>query len=181
MIGTDYPWRANKAALVLAPTGVALGDNGTLYVGDTESNTISAITHAITRTGAAAASATTISSGGSLNAPLGMMSAPNGDLIVVNGNNGNAVEVSPAGKQLITKTLVKKGAGDLFGLTASATGDGILLVNDGTNALTCTTTEIEVAVMVLRKWWLPEVPMLRQAPQRSGGPPFAEFVSQRKR
>jgi hypothetical protein len=61
--------------------------------------------------------------------------APNGDLIVVNGNNGNAVEIGTAGQQLATKTLVKNGAGDLFGLTTTQAGTEILLVNDGTNAL----------------------------------------------
>ena len=43
-----------------------------------------------------------------------MTLAPNGNLIVVNGNNGNAVEITPAGHQLTTRTLVKNGAGDLF-------------------------------------------------------------------
>ena len=51
----------------------------------------------------------TLSTGGALNAPLGMTVAPNGDLVVVNGNNGNAVEITPAGKQLATKTLIKNG------------------------------------------------------------------------
>jgi hypothetical protein len=133
VIGNDYPWIANKAALVLAPTGLALGRNGTLYVADTQTSAISAIPAALTRTTAVAASASTIATGGALNAPLGMTMAPNGDLLVVNGNDGNAVEVSPAGKQVATKTLVKNGAGDLFGLTT--TPGGLLLVNDGTNAL----------------------------------------------
>ncbi len=133
VVGSGYPWRANKAALVLAPTGLALGHNGTLYVADTETNTISAIPQATTRTTAQAATAGLLSAGGGLNAPLGMTLAPNGDLIVVNGNNGNAVEVTPAGRQLTTKTLVKNGAGDLFGIVT--TPDGILAVNDGTNAL----------------------------------------------
>ena len=133
MVGSGYPWRANKAALVLAPTGLALGHNGTLYVADTETNTISAIPQATTRTTAQAATAGLLSAGGALDAPLGMTLAPNGDLIVVNGNNGNAVEVTPTGRQLTTKTLVKNGAGDLFGIVT--TPDGILAVNDGTNAL----------------------------------------------
>jgi DNA-binding beta-propeller fold protein YncE len=64
-----------------------------------------------------------------------MALAPNGDLLVVNGNNGNAVEITPAGKQLATKTLIKNGAGDLFGIITAPAGDGILVVNDGTNAL----------------------------------------------
>ena len=132
-VGSGYPWRANKAALVLAPTGLALGHNGTLYVADTQTNTISAIPQAATRTAAQAATAGLLSAGGALDAPLGMTMAPNGDLIVVNGNNGNAVEVTPAGRQLTTKTLVKNGAGDLFGIVT--TPDGILAANDGTNAL----------------------------------------------
>jgi len=133
VVGSGYPWRANKAALVLAPTGLALGHNGTLYVADTQTNTISAIPQATTRTTAEAATAGLLSAGGALNAPLGMTLAPNGDLIVVNGNNGNAVEITPTGRQLTTKTLVKNGAGDLFGIIT--TPDGILAVNDGTNAL----------------------------------------------
>ena len=57
VIGTDYPWRANKAALVLAPTGLALGRNQTLYVDDTLTNSVSAIPQALTRTSAITASA----------------------------------------------------------------------------------------------------------------------------
>ncbi len=135
VIGSNYPWRANTAALVLAPTGLALASNGTLYVDDSQTNTISAITQAPTRSSALNAKASIISSNGALNAPLGMTLAPNGDLVVVNGNNGNAVEISPKGKQLTTRTLVKNGAGDLFGLTATQKGNSILFVNDGSNAL----------------------------------------------
>ena len=135
VIGTDFPWRANKAALVLAPTGLALAGDGTLYVADTLTNTVSAIPRALTRTSAITAVAGTFSAGGALDAPLGMALAPNGDLIVVNGNNGNAVEITPAGKQLTVKTLIKNGAGDLFGIITTQAGDGLLVVNDGTNAL----------------------------------------------
>ncbi len=134
VIGKDYPWLANKAALVLAPTGLALGRNGTLYVDNTMTSTISAIPRALTRTSAVTAAAATIASGGALNAPLGMTLAPNGDLVTVNGNNGNAVEISPHGKQVAVRTLVKNGAGDLFGITTTQAGD-LLLVNDGANAL----------------------------------------------
>jgi len=135
VIGNDYPWIANKAALILSPTGLALGHDGTLYVTDTQTNSISAIPNALTRTSAATANSMTITAGGSLNAPLGMTLAPNGDLLVVNGNNGKATEVTPAGKQIATVTLVKNGAGDLFGLTTEPEGKGILFVNDGKNAL----------------------------------------------
>jgi hypothetical protein len=135
VIGSDYLWKANKAALVLAPTGLALGKNGTLYVDNTQTDSISAIPDALTRSSALAASASVLSTGGALDAPLGMTLAPNGDLIVVNGNNGNAIEVTPRGDQIAYVTLVKKGAGDLFGLEPTAKGDGILFVNDGNNTL----------------------------------------------
>jgi hypothetical protein len=135
VIGTDFPWAANKAALVLAPTGLALAADGTLYVDDTLTNSVSAISQALTRTSSVTAAATTVTTGGALNAPLGMTLAPNGDLVVVNGNNGNAVEITPAGRQLTTKTLIKNGAGDLFGIIMTQGGDGLLVANDGTNAL----------------------------------------------
>jgi hypothetical protein len=133
VIGTNFPWRANKAALVLAPTGLALASNGTLYVDDTLTDSVSAIPQALTRTSAITAAGGTFSMGGTLNAPLGMTIAPNGDLVVVNGNNGNAVEITPAGKQIMTRTLIKNGAGDLFGIIT--TQRGLLIANDGTNAL----------------------------------------------
>jgi len=135
VVGSGYPWRANKAALILAPTGLALGGNGTLYVADTLTNTVSAIPQALDRSTAIAATASTLSAGGALDAPLGMTLAPNGDLVVVNGNNGNAVEITPAGRQLTTRTLVKNGAGDLFGVITTQAGNGLFIVNDGTNAI----------------------------------------------
>ena len=133
VVGSGFPWKADKAALVLAPTGLALGHDGTLYVANTQTSTITAIPQALTRTSAQSATAGLLSAGGALDAPLGMTLAPNGDVVVVNGNNGNAVEITPAGRQVTTRTLVKNGAGDLFGIIT--TPQGMLAVNDGTNAL----------------------------------------------
>jgi hypothetical protein len=135
VIGTDFPWRASTTTLILAPTGLALSGNGTLYVDDTLTNGVSAIPNALTRTSAVTALGSTLSAGGALHGPLGMTLAPNGDLIVVNGDNGDAVEITPAGKQLATRALIKNGAGDLFGIVMAPAGRGILIVNDGTNAL----------------------------------------------
>jgi hypothetical protein len=135
VIGTDFPWKANSTALVLAPTGLAIGHRGTLYVDDSQTNTVSAIPHARTRTTSLSAQATTIAQGGALNAPLGMTRAPNGDLLVVNGNDGNIVEITPRGHQLATRTLVHNGGGDLFGLAPAPGRAGLYLVNDGTNTL----------------------------------------------
>jgi hypothetical protein len=94
---------------------------------------VSAIPQALTRTSPVTAIAGTLSTGGALDAPLGMTMVPNGDLVVVNGNNGNAVEITPSGKQLDTRTLVKNGAGDLFGIITTQTG--LIIANDGTNTL----------------------------------------------
>ena len=73
----------------------------------------------------------TVSQGGSLNAPLGLAVAPGGDLIAVNGNDGNAVEVTPFGAQVDTRTIDPFDAGgDLFGLAIAPGGRGILFVDD---------------------------------------------------
>jgi len=134
-IGTGFFWKGDKAAFILAPTGLALSSSGTLYVAETPHNRITAIPNAETRTTAVKDGSSTLFSGGALNAPLGMTIAPNGDLVVMNGNDGNAVEVTPQGKQVATMTLVKNGAGDLFGVTLPPSGKELIFVNDGTNAL----------------------------------------------
>jgi len=134
-VGGGFPWRANKAAFIQGPTGLALGSNGTLYVAETLGSEITAIPDALTRTDPVMEGNDTLTAGGSLNGPLGLTLAPDGDLIAVNGNDGRAIEITPQGRQITTATLVAHGAGDLFGLTATADGRGLLFVNDGTNAL----------------------------------------------
>jgi hypothetical protein len=69
------------------------------------------------------------------NGPLGLTMAPDGDIAALNGNDGNAVEVTPQGRQVAKVTLVAHGAADLFGAAVEPAGQGILFVNDGTNAL----------------------------------------------
>jgi hypothetical protein len=135
VVGSGFPWRQNKAALVQGPTGLALGRGGTLYVASTTGSSISAIPDAMTRTSPVKAGARILTSGGALNGPLGLTLAPDGDLIAVNGGNGNAIEITPAGRQVATVPLVPHGAGDLFGVTTPPGGQGLLFVNDATNAL----------------------------------------------
>jgi hypothetical protein len=134
IIGTGFLSKANKAAFVQGPTGVALGRNGDLYVAGTVRNHISEIPKATTRTTAVADGAFTLSSGGWLNLPLGLTIAPNGDVLAMNGNDGNAVEITPSGHQVAKKTLVPNGAGDLFGATISLNGKELLFVNDASTA-----------------------------------------------
>ncbi|MGH9482618.1 MAG: hypothetical protein ACRD1L_11070, partial [Terriglobales bacterium] len=78
----------------------------------------------------------TVSSGGALNDPLGLAIAPNGDILTVNGNDGNIVETTPSGAQVAVKTLdTAFGAGTLFGVAIAPGGSGVIFVDDGFNTL----------------------------------------------
>ncbi len=136
VIGSGFAEQLNSAALVLGPTGVALGRDGTLYVADTVNNRLASIPFAWFRTTAAPHGGVTLTSGGSLNSPLGMTLAPNGDVLTVNGGDGDAVETTPSGQQVATEQIDPAGAGgDLFGLTIPPNGRGVLFVDDGDNTV----------------------------------------------
>jgi hypothetical protein len=135
VIANKIPWRNDPTALVIGPTGVALAQDGTLYLADTLSNRIAAIPQALTRT-TPVADGTTVSQGGLLKQPLGLTLAPNGNILTTNGGDGNIVETTPAGMQVIAQTADKKtGAGTLFGLVVAPGGKGIYYVDDGENTL----------------------------------------------
>ncbi len=135
-IATGFPEELNSSALVLGPTGDALAANGTLYVADTVGNRIAAVPDAVKRRSPVVGGGITVTSGGSLNAPLGMVLAPNGDVVTVNGGDPNAVETTPIGQQVDTVQLDPLGSGgDLFGLTLTTNGHGVLFVDDGDNTL----------------------------------------------
>jgi hypothetical protein len=76
-----------------------------------------------------------VSSGGDLNAPLGMTLAPNGDILTANGGDGNIVETTPSGVHSDVAADGPGGAGVLFGLTVPPGFDGIYFVDDGDNTL----------------------------------------------
>jgi hypothetical protein len=136
VIAEGIPWRDSPEALVVGPTGVALASNGTLYLADTLANRISAIPQAISRTTPAPIGGSTVSEAGDLKEPLGLVLAPNGDILTTNAGNGNIVETTPAGKQLIAQPADPKvGAGSLFGLAIAANGRGVYFVDDGENSL----------------------------------------------
>jgi hypothetical protein len=135
VVGSNFAWQVNHATFMLSPTGLAVSTSGTLYVVETIGNHITAIPNALARTTPVKDRSSTLTKGGALNAPLGLLAAPNGDLIAVNGNNGRAVEISPQGHQVATATLVPNGAGALFGLTLSLSGHGLVFVNDGKNTV----------------------------------------------
>jgi hypothetical protein len=137
-IGSGFAEQTNSSALVIGPTGVGLGRNGTLFVADTLGNRIAAIPNALLRTGSAG-TGLTVSRNGALRGPLGVVIAPNGDVLAANSLNGNLVEVKPDGSQVAVKKLDTSGspagAGALFGLAVATRGNGVYFVDDATNTL----------------------------------------------
>ncbi len=134
IIASGFGEKTDPGALVIGPTGVGLGRDGTLYVADTLANRIAAIPHALSRH-TSAGTGRTVLVGEALNGPLGLAIAPNGDILATNANDGNMVEVTPGGMQAAVKPvdITQTGAGTLFGLAVAPHASGVYLVNDGNN------------------------------------------------
>jgi hypothetical protein len=135
-IAGGFGERTDVNALVIGPTGVGLGPDGTLYVADTLANRIAAIPEALFRLDSAG-TGRTVSQNGALNGPLGLAITPGGDILAVNSGDGNMVELRPDGTQVAVKNVdtTGGGAGDLFGLALTPQGNGVYFVNDGNNTL----------------------------------------------
>jgi len=154
VIASGFPERTDPAALVIGPTGVALRahcasdsdgcgeqgddrDGARLYVADTLGNRIAVIDHPLGRT-TSAGIGRTLSAGGSLNGPLGLIVTPGGELLTVNSADGFITEISPGGAQRATVQLDNSGsppgAGTLFGLVFDP-AHGVYFVDDGTNTV----------------------------------------------
>jgi sugar lactone lactonase YvrE len=135
VIGSEFPETADPDALVIGPTGLGLGEDGTLYVADSLTNRIAAITDAVSRT-TTANTGMDVSVGGALMDPLGLAIAPNGDIVSANGGDGNLVETTPQGDQIAVKTVeTATGAGSLFGIAIAKGGRTLYFVDDGDNTL----------------------------------------------
>jgi hypothetical protein len=132
IIGSGFSEELNPTALVVGPTGVALDTNGDLYVADTVHSQIDAIPNALFRPNSAG-TGITVSSGGDLNGPLGLVATPNGDLLVANGGDGNLVALTPSGRQIGEKLIAPGGAGALFGLAVNV--GRLYFVDDSENQL----------------------------------------------
>lgn len=159
IIGSGFPERTDPSALVIGPTGVGLRascagdrddcdhdrdqgdsddrDSSLLYVADTLGNRITVIDQALSRT-TSAGTGKTLTSGGSLNGPLGLAVTPGGHILTVNSGDGFITEVSPHGAQLAKAQLDSSGsppgAGALFGL-AFDPAKGVYFVDDAANTL----------------------------------------------
>ncbi len=136
VIGSGFPERTDPNALVIGPTGVGFGHDGTLYIADTLLNRIAAIPNVLS-VQSSVGTGTTVSVGGAINGPLGLAIARNGNILTVNANDGNMVETTPKGEQISVKPVDTTGigAGTLFGLAVRRGKRGVFFVNDGDNKL----------------------------------------------
>ncbi len=133
--------QADPGVFLIGPTGLALGRAGQLYVSDAINNRVIAIPDAATRKNSAG-TGRQITKDGFLNRPLALTTAPNGNLLIINGLDGYVVEVDPvAGKQLGKKLIdgdqaqTPPGSGDLFGIAINPDGKSFYYVEDDINAL----------------------------------------------
>jgi hypothetical protein len=134
VIANGFPEETNEAALVVGPTGDALGMEGTLYVADTFDNRIAAVPGATFRQTPIGNGGITVAKGGYLNSPLGLTMAPNGDIVSANGGDGNFVETTPLGAEF-QPFETEAGGGGLFGLVVAPNQQGVYFVNDSNNSL----------------------------------------------
>ena len=129
VVATGFPERTSEAALVVGPTGDGLGQEGTLYVADTQGNRIAAVPDALFRQTPLGSGGITIAKGGFLNGPLGLTIAPNGDILTANANDGNIVETTPVGAEF-QPFETEAGEGGLIGLTVAPYDQGVYFVDD---------------------------------------------------
>jgi uncharacterized protein (TIGR03118 family) len=144
VIASGFKSEPNGAALILGPTGLAFdARTDTLYVASTADNAIFAIPNAAFTT-RNEGTGRMIFQDPHLRGPLGLVLAPNGDLIAANGDAVNAdptqpselVEFTPQG-QFVGQFPVDPGTGGAFGL-AVTNDNGVLrlaAVDDVTNSL----------------------------------------------
>jgi hypothetical protein len=78
LVGSGFAEELDTSALVVGPTGLALGHDGTLYVADTVSSRLAKIPSAVSRATALGHGGVTLTSGGSIDGPLGLTLAPKG-------------------------------------------------------------------------------------------------------
>jgi sugar lactone lactonase YvrE len=139
VIATGMSVHTDPAALVVGPTGLALGRDGTLFVADTVNSRIARVPGAVFRHRAvnAGAAAATVSADPHLNGPLGLAVTPGGDLLAANGADNNLVELTQGGRFVAVRDVdaADPPGGALFGLAITAHPRQVYFVNDDTNTL----------------------------------------------
>jgi DNA-binding beta-propeller fold protein YncE len=143
-IATGYMHRGDPNALVIGPTGLAFNaDQNVLYVASTGDNAIYAVDAPADRGSAANKGRLVYRDNGHLRGPLGLVLAPNGDLIAADGDavNGDPaqpselVEFTPSGKFVSQVSVDTMGQGGAFGLAVAGSDDTtrFAAVDDVTN------------------------------------------------
>jgi len=130
-IGSTYTHRCDPAALVVGPTGLALDtDHDLLYVASTADNAIYAIDNAATIGMHSGRGRVVYRDNEHLRGPVGLMLAPNGDLVATNGDAVNAdptqpsemVEFTASGHFVAQRSVNASATGGAFGLTVNVSG-----------------------------------------------------------
>lgn len=145
-IASSYAHRPDPAALVVGPTGLALdARHDVLYVASTADNEIFAVPNASHRTKDAGTGKVVVKDDKHLRGPLGLVLAPNGDLVTTNGDavNGDPtqrseiVEYSHAGTFVTQRSVDTGGQGGAFGIALDVLDDTLRFaaVDDVTNVL----------------------------------------------
>lgn len=141
VVASGLAQRADTDNFLFGPTGLALGEDDTLYATNGLENTIIAIDHASTRTDSGG-TGRVVTRDGLMAWPLALAWTPERHLLVTNGKNGQVVEVDPAeGRQIYAQWINNDqaqsppGNGDLFGLALLPDGSGFYYVCDDTNTL----------------------------------------------
>src|SRR5262249_27741174 len=140
-IASGYAQRPDPVAFWVGPTGLAYNSaTGVLYVASTDDNAIFAIPKAARTHSDHGMGSLVYHDPAHLRGPLGLMLAPNGDLLTSNGDaiNGDPnqpseiIEFSPAGT-FVGQLSVDSAQGAAFGLAITTTKHRLTLaaVNDG--------------------------------------------------
>jgi DNA-binding beta-propeller fold protein YncE len=144
-IASGYAQRADPVAFWVGPTGLAYNSaTGVLYVASTDDNAIFAIPNAARTHSDHGMGSLVYQDPAHLRGPLGLVLAPNGDLLTSNGDviNGDPtqpseiVEFTPRGAY-VGQLSVDSAQGAAFGMAISMTKHRLTLaaINDGTNTL----------------------------------------------
>jgi DNA-binding beta-propeller fold protein YncE len=144
-VASGYAFRCDPKALAVGPTGLVFDPNThTLYVASTGDNAIYSIPNADTATTDGTKGTVVYQDNAHLRGPLGLVLAPNGNLIAANGDAMNAdpnhpselIEFTTAGV-FVAAASIDPGSRGAFGLAISGVpGDeSFAAVDDVTNTL----------------------------------------------
>ena len=145
-IAKGYMHENNNTAFVLGPTGLAYdGKSGTLYVASTDDNAIYAVPNAAKATSPVVKGTIVFNDSTHLHGPLGLVLAPNGDLISSQGDAVNPdpnhqseiVEFTKSG-QFVTEFAVDSTIGAAFGIAVDVPKEAaanFAAVNDTLNTV----------------------------------------------